>query len=213
MEHGIREHPSDLLFVLVLHGDRPPCCGFIIGCWVGTILSAERYLELVYVVGGERVRVPEDFFAQRSLGGDVQTNKAKRDRVSVPANSVRRHLQHFRRPFPSHLRHSNPVWPNLLELGRIESCGDVWAEIVRRPDLIEQLGGHRSDRHLPARSFVFADNARTVARDFGERITKPGGAVWFVPSGYLGEERIVATRYLGAAFDEMASSHCSGERV
>ncbi len=102
---------------------------------------------------------------------------------------------------------ANPVGRDLIELDRVEPGDHVGAEVRRSADLVQQLRRDGADRHLAAGAVVLADHRRAVGGDLDPREAEPGHA------RHLGEERVVATRRLGAALDDVPGDDASGEGI
>ncbi len=97
--------------------------------------------------------------------------------------------------------------PSLGQRDRVEQCGGIGVGVRRSADLVEELGGHRPDRHQPAGAGVFRDDARTVGEHLGDREPR------VLEVRDLLEEGVVAAGALGAALDDVTGHDRAGQRV
>ena len=98
--------------------------------------------------------------------------------------------------------------PASVEPDRAEVGDDVGVQVVRRADLVQQLGGDGADADQAARAGMLGDDARTVVVDLGKWEAGRLGEV-----GDLLEEAVVAAGGLRSAFDDVPGDHGARQRV
>ena len=138
---------------------------------------------------------------------DVQTREDHGDLVTESGQVVQRHLQGVRWCLTSHTGHPHAVVAEILEFDRVETGGCIGPEVARPAYLVQQLSCDGSDRDGSARSGMFGDHRRPVGLDLGDRESRVTQVC------DLGEERIVAAGCLGAAFDDVAGDHGTGDLI
>ncbi len=102
----------------------------------------------------------------------------------------------------------HPVSAIVAELDRGQVDRHVGAEVEPRLHLVHQLRGHRVDRDQPAGAVVLGDHAAAVGRDLRDREAER----LRVPRE-VEEAREVAAGRLGAALDDVARDHGTGQLV
>jgi len=151
--------------------------------------------------------MPELTLDELCLLGDVQPRQPDRDLVAEAALVVHGHLQRGRRRLAPGSADAHPVSPDLVQLDGVEAAHHIGVQVSLALDLIQQLGGDRADRDLPAGARVLADDTGAVGCDLRPR--EP----WVGHVGDLGEEAVVAAGGLPAALDHMPGDDGAGKRI
>ncbi len=201
-----REATPDPLAVGVLHRDPQLGGRLRLGRGVRLVGADELRVERAELTtASEGLLQRAD--GERRLLLDVEPGQHEGHRVAPAAEQVDRDLQVGRRRPSRGPRDAHPVGAGLLEVQGVETGDDVGVRIVVPCDLVEELGGHRADRHLAAGARVLGDHRRTVRGHLGDR------EAGVLEVGHLGEEGVVAAGRLGPALDDVAGDDRAGQGV
>ncbi|MBS1264273.1 MAG: hypothetical protein MAG471_00091 [Acidimicrobiaceae bacterium] len=205
--HRAGDGPTHLVLVGVLDRQPPQGHGLLVGRGVCLVGAHQLCCDLGEVVTVGRAGEPEGILDEACLCLDVESRQGHRHVVAVTPQFVHRHLEGPWRGFAGDSAERHPVDSGLFDVDGVEPGGHVGAEVGGRSDFVEQLGGDCSHRYLSTGSIVLADHRRAIGRHVCPRETGAFHAV------NLGEERVVATRGLGAAFDDVPCNHRACQRV
>ena len=136
--------------------------GLILGRRIDDVGARHRRDDLVEVVRAERAHIPKRCFCQTGFCFDIESGEGHIESVAVPANDVERHLGGRRWRLADHPADPDSISTDGPEFDGIEASGDIGAEVASPADFVEQLRGHRPDRHLAPGAVVFADNRASV---------------------------------------------------
>jgi hypothetical protein len=139
VHHRISEGSTDLAFVGILDGDPPHRRRLLLRLRIGLVRVNHTALDEREVARPVRARIPERGLGERCLGVDVEARQRDGERVAVAAEFVHRDLERCGRRLTAGAGQAHSISPDLLELDRVESGGDVGAQILGAADLVQQL--------------------------------------------------------------------------
>ncbi len=200
------EGPAHPFRVGVLDGDPQLGGGLDVGWRVRFVRADEPSVEF-----GELLRTAQRL-VQRAQGElrlllDVQPGEDEGHRVAPSAQQVEADLHIHRGGQSAGAGQPDPVRSHLFDRDGVEAGHHIGVGVVVAVDLVEELGGDGAHRHLAAGARVLGDHRRAVLGHLGD------GEAGMLETGDLGEERVVAAGGLGAALDDMAGHHGSGQPV
>ena len=201
LDHGAREGATDRALVVVAHRKAQ----------VGQAATGEVARELLVRLGEGAAAAPDA--GPHGVGGEpglvrhLRAGQRERHGIAPTRVEIGRYLQGGRRRLPAHSTDPHPVRPGLCELDGVEAGHGVRAEVAPAPDLVEQLGGDRPDRHGATCPRMLGDHRRAVPVHLRDGKADP------FSMGHLLEEGVVAAAALGAALDHMAGHDGTGDGV
>ena len=140
---------------------------------------------------------------------DIQSHKQVVELGLVTTRSGDTNLGRGRRESPLDAGHAHLILANLLKADVLKAGRDIRVVVQRTLDLVHKLRCQRSDTHLAARvAFLLGEDGVSGAFNGSDGVAQILAAVKEVL-----ETRVVATRGVGRALNQMAGNQRAGEGI